>query len=162
MCQNNREITTAEAAEFFKENKCFTLYCHSDPDGDTLGSAVALCLALRGMGKECHVFACSPVPKKLMFIDKDGCIDCIQKGLNVSVDIATTPMLGKYAQELDFEFDLSIDHHKISNVPCRRRLLRYSYISCGEIIFEILQQLDVTVDKNIAEALYAAISSDSG
>lgn len=162
MCQNSRDISVAEAAEFFTQNNCFTVYCHSDPDGDTLGSAVALCLALRRLEKECHVFVCSRIPDKLSFIDKGVCIDGVRKGFDVSVDIASAPMLGKYREQLDFQFDLSIDHHSINTIPCRKRLLKSDYIACGEIIYELITQLDVDIDADIASALYAAISSDSG
>ena len=59
-------------------------------------------------------------------------------------------------------FGLSIDHHKVNTVDCENLLVMADRIACGEIIFLIMDELEVQINKDIAIALYAAICSDSG
>ncbi len=156
------EITSAAAAEFLRQCDCITLYCHASPDGDTIGSATALALALERLGRQVRIFVCDRMPEKLTFIGAERFLTDTPSGTHVSVDIASRNMLGAYKAELVPVFDLSIDHHQVNTVECQRLLLRDGYIACGEIIYEIIQCLGVELDKDIAKALYAAISSDSG
>ena len=77
----------------------------------------------------------------------------------ISVDVAAAGQLGDTPVPL---FDLSIDHHDVNRIECKRLLLKNDYIAAGEIIFELMDEFGMEPDKNIACMLYAAISSDSG
>lgn len=164
LCKN---VGYREAAEFLKSGDNFCVVSHAHPDGDTLGSAAALVLALRKMGKAAFAVCADQIPKKLAFFDGGNVfegIDAATEGESfVSVDVASRSMLGS----LDFlvdgrEFDLSIDHHEVNTIPCKRRLIRADYIANGEIIYELIKELGVSFDKEMATALYGAICSDSG
>ncbi len=163
------DITLTEAAELLKSNDNYVLFTHSGADGDTLGSALALALMLKQLGKAVAVYNAEPIPERLMFLVNDSGLQ-IENTLPdipytpVSVDVATTPMLkGMAVDVLDsLVFELSIDHHKINNIPCKNRLIFDSYPATGEIIALLGDVLGATSDKKIAFQLYAAISSDSG
>lgn len=140
------------------------IYTHASPDGDTIGSSVALALILRKLGKSAHIFSVDGIPEKLSFINTDGIVlenepDSFDNITPISVDVAGPKLLGKARNS---HFSLSIDHHKVNTMDCDRLLVLSDRIACGEIIFMIMDELGVVLDKDIATALYAAISSDSG
>ncbi len=156
------EISVKEAAAFLLGCDGYLIYTHASPDGDTLGSAVALARILRQKGKEAKIFSVDGVPEKLgflydkeLFSDTEECSGLIP----VSVDIAGPKVMGKARNR---QFALSIDHHKTNEIQTERLLNHPNRIACGEIVFLLAKELGATVDKKSAEALYAAISSDSG
>lgn len=159
-------ICYKEAAAFLTERNGFVVFTHGNPDGDTIGSAVALVRCLRLLGKNAVAVCADPIPRKLMPLVKDGIFaDSLPENIEtpIAVDVASAAMLGGFEKLCDsIEFELAIDHHKVSTLPCKRRLLKADYIANGEIIYELMPYLGVTPDKEIAEALYTAICSDSG
>ncbi len=154
-------INIKEAAAFLMGCDGCLIYTHASPDGDTLGSASALALILRSLGKQAFVYSPDGIPKKLSFIPSDGIfVDEELPGLTpISVDVASTKLLGK-AENTHFE--LSIDHHKVNTVDCERLLCMDDRIACGEIIYMLSVELGAVLTKEIAISLYTAISSDSG
>lgn len=159
-------VNLKEAASFLTERDGFVVFTHANPDGDTIGSATALVLMLRSMGKRAHAICADPVPAKLGFIKTD---DIFLKELPqkvetaVSVDVASQAILGSIGAFCnERSFDLSIDHHKVNSVPCHRLLVKSNYISNGEIIYELALSMGIKLDFDIATALYGAICSDSG
>lgn len=159
-------IGYTEAAALFTERNGFVVFTHGNPDGDTIGSGAALVRMLRAMGKDAVAICADPIPKKLDFLNKDGIfIYELPKHIDtaVAVDVASAPMLGGLEGFVaEREFDIAIDHHMISTLPAKARLIRADYIANGEIIYELMPYLGVGLDADIAEALYTAISSDSG
>ena len=155
-------ISVKQAAAFLNECDGCLIYTHASPDGDTIGSSVALALGLRKLGKDASVFSVDGIPEKLSFIPNEGLFVASEpeNGVTrISVDVAGPMMLGRAQNKL---FSLSIDHHKVNTIDCERLLIMSDRIACGEIIYLVLQELDVELDYDIATALYAAISSDSG
>ncbi len=166
MVRRMNNISYTEAAAFLAERDGFVVFTHANPDGDTIGSAVAFVRILRSMGKKAVAVCADSLPQKLAFLDKDGVfVKDIPAFIEtaVSVDVASKAVLGGFGTFCDSrEFDLSIDHHKVNTLPCRRLLCKPDYIANGEIIYELALNMQLDIDKDIAEALYTAICSDSG
>lgn len=157
-------ISINQAAAFLKGCDGYLIYTHASPDGDTIGSAVALALMLRKMGKKANIFSVDGIPNKLSFMPTDGLFiekepEDVSGYTLVSVDVAGPKMLGSAKNT---SFALSIDHHKVNTVDCERLLVMSDRIACGEIIYLLLQEMGIELDYDIATALYTAISSDSG
>lgn len=157
-------ISVKEAAAFLNECDGCLIYTHASPDGDTIGSAIALALILRKIGKNASVFSVDGIPNKLSFIPHNGILidhepENIEDYTLISVDVAGPKMLSNAKNSY---FALSIDHHKVNTIECDKLLVMSNRIACGEIIFMLMNELNVEIDKNIATALYAAICSDSG
>ena len=157
-------ISIKEAAAFLGESDGYLIYTHANPDGDTIGSAVALALALRKMSKSAYIFSADGIPEKLSFVKNDDLfIDSEPEDISsytpVSVDVAGPQMLGKAKNKF---FQLSIDHHKVNTIECERLLVMSDRIACGEIIFMLMDELKIELDHDIAVAIYTAICSDSG
>lgn len=161
-----KNISYSEAAAFLAERDGFAVFTHTNPDGDTLGSAAALVRALRGLGKRAVAVCSEKIPDKLSFLAKDGVFSenpPVDMETSVSVDVASRSMLnGLDRLGDDFKLDLAIDHHKVNTTPCERLLVKPNYIANGEIIYELMKVLGVSLDRDTAEALYTAVCSDSG
>lgn len=157
-------INEAEAAAFFREHDRFLIFTHNTPDADTIGSACALVRGLRKLGKQADAFNREGVPARLAFLQPETLFlpelpDPEGRTL-VSVDVASPRVLS--GPEASFTFALAIDHHEISTVPCEQLYLEEHFPAAGEMVFVLLKELGVSPDTEIATALYAAISSDSG
>ena len=157
-------ISINKAAAFLKECDGYLIYTHASPDGDTLGSAIALVLALRRLGKKAYAFSIDGIPEKLKFLPTENVFienepENLADYTLVSVDIAGPKMLGSAKNK---SFALSIDHHKVNTIDCKSLLLMADRIACGEIIYMLIDALNVEITKDMAIALYAAVSSDSG
>ena len=149
-----------------KNYDSFAVVTHINPDGDALGSAVALNLALLVLGKKSKVILLNKVPKKYMFSefvveyqlleDVGRDFECI-----VSVDCADANRLGDAKNLLNDVMTVNIDHH-LSNTNFAKINYVQNEPSTGDIIFELLKKMLVHMDKNIATALYIAISTDTG
>ncbi|MEG1743413.1 MAG: DHHA1 domain-containing protein [Clostridia bacterium] len=162
-----KDISIFEAVAFLKENDNFLLFTHASPDGDTLGSALALQLLLEKSQKTALILCPDEIPDRLKFLPRsDKIIHSIPEGkfTLVSIDIASLPML-RGLDEIFLStliFDLSIDHHCTNTVPCAQRLLFANYSAAGEIIAEMVPEFGYDFDQALAFCLYASISSDSG
>lgn len=164
MVKRMNNIGYTEAAAFLAERDGFVVFTHANPDGDTIGSAAALVRILRAIGKHAVAVCADKLPEKLKFLDKDGVFsDTLPQHIEtpISTDVASKAVLGAYADAIEI-FELSIDHHKVNTLPCKRLLVKADYISNGEIIYELASEMGVKLDFCIAEALYTAICSDSG
>ena len=135
---------------------------HRRPDGDTIGCACALCLALRQLGKTAWV-----LPNE----DAHGLFTPYFEGVLapaefvpqfvVSVDTAALGMLPGSGKAYADRIDLAIDHHGSQEFFAERTCLDAEAAACGEIVYEIVGRLtDITPE--IAMALYVAVSTDCG
>lgn len=135
---------------------------HRRPDGDTVGSAAALCLGLRQKGKAAWVLNNPQLTEKYSPWLKGLCCDEIPQDASlVSVDVAAEDMLLKGLPET-VEIALAIDHHGTNSGYAKQSLVRPERAACGEIIYDVLESMEVEITKDIAAALYVALSTDTG
>ena len=137
---------------------------HVRPDGDTVGSAAALCKIFSRLGKNADYISADPIPERLAFLTRGLHRTESTKGLEaVSIDVASPAQLGSVHEDLDIK--LMIDHHAVGT-PFAPYYTLSSASSAGEVLYGIASELEarglLTIDKEIAEPLYAAISSDTG
>ena len=157
-------VTLEQAAAFLKTRDNYLLLSHRRPDGDAVGSNAALCRALRAMGKRAWVYP-NPqfTPKFAPYLEGlEGRPDPDSTGdlTVVSCDIAA-PGLFPFGME-EARVDLALDHHGTNSGFAALTHADETRAACGEIIVELLPLLGVTMDKPMAEALYVAISTDTG
>lgn len=155
-------LTVKETAAWLQERDHFAIATHRRPDGDTLGSGAALCLGLRQLGKTAYLVENPEVTSKYRFLTDGISKTCVeQKDTLICVDTASRDLLGSLSILAD-RIGLRIDHHGSAEsfTPCE--LVQPEKAACGEIVYEILTCLGVTLDRQIANALYTAISTDTG
>ncbi len=139
-----------------------TIITHIRPDGDTLGSAYALCHALRSLGKTVSVVCESEISPRYRFLSNgESDISSTPSGAIVCVDIASPEMAGKRYIDFAIRADIVIDHHGTNNGFGKLNLIDAGAAACGEIMLDIVKRL-CSLDKTIAECLYTAISTDTG
>ena len=151
---------------------------HVRPDGDALGSSVALMLGLRAMGIESELLLLSRLPAKYAFIVHDNaivCHDMERRPTDVLDHLSRFDALivcdtGTWSQlpglkERVLAWDapkLVIDHHLTQEDWATTKLVVTQAAAAGEIIAELLDQASVQIDGPIATALFLAIASDTG
>lgn len=160
-------ISINEIGRILKEHQKILIFPHINMDGDALGSAVALCKALRTLGKEAFVVLEDDIPDNISFLAKDYCTydQSILDGhdLSVAVDCGT---LGRLPERKDLflkgKETMCIDHHRTSEGICDYNYIDGDSPATGQIIFKIVKEMGVTGDKEIAAAIFAAITTDTG
>ena len=163
-------ISFAEVVSFFRERDDFLILCHTNPDEDTLGSAYALYLALAKSGKRANLLCDMPISRRSssvvdgsVFLHFDEPFDCepFKEHTVVSVDVASSNMLGLLKPYFQTNTDLKIDHHAIGEDFATYNFTEAEAGACGMILYRIIKALGV-MDKTIASSLYMAISADTG
>jgi phosphoesterase RecJ-like protein len=148
-----------------RADKAF-LIAHTDPDGDTVGSTLALAYALRKMGKECTLACSDPVPDLLFFlpgVEEFGTPQVTDHDLIVTVDASDPGRLGQtYKDVLGMDLPiLNIDHHITNTGFGTVNLVRSDAAATAEIIFDLLTAWKVEVDQLLATYLLTGIVTDT-
>ena len=105
-------LTRSETARWLLEQDDFLILTHRRPDGDTLGSAAALCLGLEKLGKKAWVLNPTESLDGLGWLLNDITKDFAESGDTiVAVDVAAPNMLPRDFEPLAVKTQLRIDHH---------------------------------------------------
>ncbi len=158
-----RTMTRLEAAALLGQSDSFSILTHRRPDGDTLGSSALLCRGLRQLGKTAHILENPDITEKYAHLHTGLTKAAPDTGdMLVCVDVASPGMLPEAFAALAGDIQLRIDHHSTATSFAQNELVDGESAACGEIVYDVLQQLGVTLDIPMAEALYTAISTDTG
>lgn len=156
-------LTRNETAAYLLEHDNFTILSHRRPDGDTIGSAAALCRMLRNMGKKAHILNNPETTERyLPLVEGLTCEEPGDGDLIVAVDVAEDAMLPKAFGYLRNSVDLRIDHHGSGREFAPRSLVDPEAAACAEIIWDLLDELGVELDEKTAEAIYVGAATDTG
>lgn len=153
-------MTIQETAAFLLNHDGFLLVTHKNPDGDTLGSASALCHALNRLGKSARLYRNPEITEKYIpYVAPFLTAEEFNPQCIVSVDVAAANMVC-----LGFEgsFDLAIDHHETNAGFGTYNCIYPGKSACGEIILEIIEAMNLVPDEAEATLLYMAVSTDTG
>lgn len=156
-------LTIADTARFLKEHNNFTILTHRRPDGDTLGSAALLCRGLRQLGKTAHILENREVTPKYTYLTQ-GLTKAApaEQDVLVCVDVASPGMLPAEFAHLVDRITLRIDHHRNDTPFTTHELVDPPSAACGQIIWQVLQQMGAVLDEPMAIALYTAVATDTG
>ena len=156
-------MTIPEAAAYLAARDHFSIATHRRPDGDTLGTAALLCRGLRQLGKTAHVLENPEITPKYAFLNEGLTKPAAEAGDTiVSVDVATTGMLPAALSYLAGKVNLRIDHHRNEDPQAENEVVNPISASCGQIVYQILQEMGATLDIPMANALYTAVATDTG
>ncbi len=158
-----KKISVKHAAELLLSKDKYLILCHRYPDGDTIGSAFSLCRALRACGKKANVMCADIIPSKYKFIYSDLEGESFRTENVIAVDVADAKLLGTSVEkEYGSRVFLCIDHHASNTGYAENLLLDSSAAAAGEIVWKLIKQLGVSPDIKMGEAIYTAISTDTG
>ena len=162
----NRNCETI--AGMIREAQSVAVCSHVNPDGDTLGCAAAVRLALLRLGKDVRLFCDGKVPDQLSFLPgiremrvpegNEGPFD-----LMLSVDVSDPKRLGKCSELIAKSGRTAqIDHHPTNPLFMEENWVDGSAPAACLLIRELLKSLEVKPDKDLAVCLYTGISTDTG
>ena len=159
--------TFEEIAGVLSASEKVLIFPHVNMDGDALGSAAALCRGLRKIGKECYVLIEDDIPFNLEFLDKGYCTKdkniIAHADVSVCVDCGDTGRFEKRKEKFaQAPVSVCIDHHATTEFFCEVNYVEPAAAATGELIFRLLKTMGIEIDCDIAESLYAAITTDTG
>ena len=155
-------LTVQEAVARLRQMDNVLLLTHVRPDGDTIGSAAALCQALRDMGKTAYLLYNPEITDTYApYAAPYWAPEDFAPAHIVSTDIAALNLLPDNAASYAGRIELAIDHHGSHGFFAPNVCLDAEAAACGEIIYHIIQEL-TPVSPAIAMLLYVAISTDTG
>jgi phosphoesterase RecJ-like protein len=150
-----------------RDHRTFCVVGHIRPDGDCIGSQLALALALKNEGKRVTVWNEDAVPQKLRFLDTEKMFarpragekfDCV-----IATDCASFERLGKVAPHIaDRKLFINIDHHTSNTRYADLNWVQGKEPSSGELIYKLLRAAGWPITKPIADCLFTAVSTDTG
>ncbi len=156
-------LTKKQTADFLTQNNHYVILTHRRPDGDTLGSAAVLCRGLRQLGKTAHILRNPEITEKYAHLHQGLTKDAVDSGdVLVAVDTASQTMLPEAFSAYKASIALRIDHHATATSFTERELVEPEAAACGEIVYGVLRLMGATLDEAMADALYTAVSTDTG
>lgn len=151
------------------ESKKIGISFHTSPDGDSIGSSLALLQGLMKLNKEVYILCDDRVPEVYNFLPfiknvnnasnvvKDG-TDCI-----VILDCGSYDRISVDLNTFNKNYTLiNVDHHLTNQIYGDINLIDTHASAVGEIVYSILKELKVTIDANIGLCLYTSIVTDTG
>ena len=159
----------SQIADVLRKNQRFAVLSHVRPDGDALGSQLALALALCKMGKEVRVWNEDGILEKYSFLPRAELLTkpppaaAEDFDVAIALDTAIQNRLGTPVESIrSAKIWINIDHH-----PSNPRYGDLFYVdpdapATGQILFELIKSEGFPMDREIAENLFVAISTDTG
>ncbi len=156
--------------EALRDRERFVVTTHDNPDGDALGSLLAMHLALTDLGKDAVMVlgGDAPLPGEYAFLDLEGQgvlrgapTDVADRAL-VALDCAQESRIMEPALVAAAPFTIDIDHHHDNTRFGDVNLVVEDASSTGEVLADVFRSLRVPLTPSIAEALYTAIVTDTG
>jgi phosphoesterase RecJ-like protein len=159
----------AAVVKALREGERFLVTTHENPDGDALGSLLAVSIALRQLGKDAVMYltGSGPLPAEYVFLRLDGLLratppDAAERIL-VAVDCANESRLGPDPEILhSAPLVLNIDHHHDNTRFGDVNLVDADASSTGELLRDVFAELGVEITPEIAEPLHTALVTDTG
>jgi phosphoesterase RecJ-like protein len=163
MAATDPEIQHVTSA--LRERRRFVISSHSRPDGDSIGSQLAMAFALRALGKDVTVVNLDPAAHQFMAFP--GVRDIrISPTVEGDFDAAIIMECSDYARTgvrgLDRYFTINIDHHPGNTGYGQINWFDPSAAACAEMVFDVVQALGVPLSVEIATHVYIAILTDTG
>jgi bifunctional oligoribonuclease and PAP phosphatase NrnA len=149
-------------------NACTTVLisAHKSPDGDALGSQLGLMIALQKMGKTVIMHNLDPVPEIYRFLPQNERIRIgkpVQGRYDAFIVVdSDPPRTGLFDGKYPAEILINIDHHITNPLSWPLSWLDPAASATGEMIFALIQELGVAIERDIALCLYTAIFTDTG
>ncbi|MDO5580562.1 MAG: DHH family phosphoesterase [Planctomycetia bacterium] len=174
--KNAYGIDWKKLAEYVKQANSILLISHIRPDGDAIGSQIALGRALSDLGKKVHLVNADPVPRNLRFLDPDGMIvplaelspeqkaDLNQIDLILVLDTSSWAQLGAMGDWIKTASvrKTVLDHHVKGDDIGAEKFIGSDAEAAGSLVFHLIEELGLPMKFEYAWPLFTAISTDTG
>jgi len=167
--KNKQHVDLAGAAALIGQANRILFFLHVSPDGDSIGSTLAMVRALRHIGKQVVAVGVDPVPRIYQYLSGWDSAFTPWQEVEGQWDLAcfldcgdlerigdAMPIVGKARTTLN------VDHHITNGVYGDYNYLDFSAAAVGEMAYLLLRHLGLAIDPQIAMALYTSIVADTG
>lgn len=159
-------MTIDNIKEEINKAKDIVILTHENPDGDAVGSALAMYLTLKKMNKEVdviipeysNVFKFLPGVENIKTEGKETPYD-----LAISVDVTGIKRLNGFSKYFENAITkIQIDHHEVNDMFADYNFVNPASPACAQILILVIEQLGVEIDKQIGTCLLTGIITDTG
>ncbi|WP_446899814.1 DHH family phosphoesterase [Clostridium sp. LBM24168] len=155
--------------EEIKKSNRLAITFHKSPDGDSIGSSLALFQGLKDLGKEVELLSMEEVPKDFKFLPFSSIIDGNTFEVKAGIDSVVVLDCGdkkRINAKLKFEDRrykiINVDHHLTNEYYGDFNYVDTKAAAVSEIVYEILSRLGVNINENMAKCLYTSLITDTG
>ena len=155
----------AQTAEAIRRRQRFVIASHVRPDGDAVGSQMAMAYALKHLGKEVRVVSRDAAPPPLLVfpgVSEIEIVDRVDDPGDAVIVMESGDLLRTGVSGLERGFVINIDHHVGNSMFGAINWFDVSAAACGEMVFDLVRELGVPLSHDIAVHLYVAILTDTG
>lgn len=161
----NSEIEFSEIIEKITSSKKIVIFTHESPDGDALGSSLAVYLSLKQLGKDVDV-VCDKHSRVFDFLE---CISAIKSEVSGKYDLAICLDCADKRRLYDpnkvfdsCDYTVSIDHHASNTYYADSNYVEGKSPAAAQTVIKLLKKLNITITKEIGQCLMVGIVTDSG
>jgi phosphoesterase RecJ-like protein len=155
----------AEIRDAILQRQRFVITSHARPDGDAIGSQLALAYALRALGKSVRMVDSDPAPLQFQPFPGVGDIE-IMKEFSGECDAVLVMECGDLSRTgvsgFEKHFVINIDHHVGNTLYGAINWFDEGAAACGEMVFDVIEALGVRLTAEMATHVYIAIMTDTG
>ncbi len=156
-----------EIVQKIKETKSLAVVAHASPDGDAVGSTLAMALALRSLGKTVTILSKEVPPNHLSYLplyEEYGTVSslCEETQVLLCLDCGNKDRLSMEREGFEEIFKINLDHHVSNESYGDLNYVDSTSASTAEIVFEVMIALEVSINEDMAKCLYTGIVSDTG
>jgi phosphoesterase RecJ-like protein len=162
------QADVGDVAQALRDARRITAVCHENPDADTIGAAVAICLIGERLGAETELVSADGIPPVFDFLPRVADVrrrPALEPDLAVVCDAATLERVGRIAREEADWFDrarlLNIDHHVSSNRFGQLNLVDPHAAATCQVLLRVVEALGIEPDADLGTALLTGIVRDS-
>jgi len=159
------DTARAQIAEEIRQRQRFVIASHARPDGDAIGSSLAMAFALEQLGKDVRVVSCDPPPPPMMAfpgVDRIAITDRVDDPGDAVIVMECGDLKRTGVGGLDRGFVINIDHHPGNTMFGALNWFDLSAAACGEMVFDLTRDLGVPLTLEIATHVYITILTDTG
>jgi bifunctional oligoribonuclease and PAP phosphatase NrnA len=157
--------TLAAIADAIRARQRFVIASHLRPDGDAIGSQMAMALALRQFGKEARVVSRDKPPAPMLVfpgVSDIEIVDRVEDPGDAVIVMECGDLQRTGVEGLDRGYVINIDHHPGNAMYGAINWFDVSAAACGEMVFDLIGGLGARLTTEIATHVYVAILTDTG
>jgi phosphoesterase RecJ-like protein len=159
------ETPVARICDAIHARRRFLITSHARPDGDSIGSQLAMLYALEALGKDVRIVNADPAPEHYMDfpgMDRIEIARTVQSDAEALIVMECSDLARTNVEGIGGRFTINIDHHAGNTGFGDVRWFDESAAACGEMVFDLIRALGVPLTKEIATHVYLAILTDTG
>ncbi len=162
-------MITNDILDKIKESNSIAITFHTSPDGDSLGSALGLLQGLRELNKKAYILSKEPTPETFKYLpcneEITGDITNPTEGTDcvIVLDCGNVERINAELDLQNREYSLiNIDHHLSNDMYGDLNFVDTKAPAVAEVVYKLLQKLEINIDKDIAICLYTSLITDTG